>query len=179
VSVIFEPPHIIADEFNIADTNSTHVGIGYNEKGKSLIINVTNDASRKNNALVIEPLNKFIESDEVVSCSIYRLKVSNAEYRKFKAIIKKIQPKKIVFDFQFNLFNEDTLYCSELCYQILSQIDSGIIRTPFIRRKITNPFIKTAINREYLDYIPVDFYYYINRRLEHIETRFFKKNICL
>jgi hypothetical protein len=170
---------VIANEFNIADTNSTHVGIGYKNKKTNTIINVTNASTAKQNALILESLKTFIEPDDVFYCSIFRIKVSKKEYKKFRNVLDGIKTMHITFDYKFNFNNPDTLYCSELCYLILSGIDSNILRTPYIRKKITNPFLKRAINEEYLNYVPVDFYYYINRKTELIVSKVFKRNAFL
>lgn len=167
---------VIANEFNLADTNSTHVGIGYKDKNTNKIVNVTNNRSTKNNALVTETFDEFLKEDDVTSCAIYKIKISKSEYRKFREIIKQIESMAIVFDYEFSLTNSDSLYCSEFCYQVLKQIDSTIFRIPFVRKKITNSFIKTALKREYLNYIPVDFYLYLNRETKLTVSKTFRKN---
>lgn len=147
---------LIAEKFNNTDKKITHVGIGYLDKNKLKIYNVT-DCDSSKTALVIDSLDSFI-SNGTYYLSVWKCNNNEGEFLKLKEICTSFSNRKVYFDFSFTLNENDTiLYCSEFCSRVLKQIDSR--KFDFKPKKmILESYYQALLNREELIYYPVDFF---------------------
>lgn len=148
---------IIAKDFNLKDTLTTHVGIGIVENQKLIIYNITNDiADSERSAFVKENINEFLKVKDLLSFSIWSCKSDTDEIKKAKDILSQYKEKIIEFDYDF-LINNEKLYCSEFVCEVLKKTNAAKFQFDAVQKKL-NPFYSQALKREILTYIPVDFF---------------------
>lgn len=150
---------IIARDFNIQNPLLTHIGIGLYQQQKLRIYNITNSISTsKDSALIIETFHDFINFKDIEYFGIWELTLSEIEISKIKLTLSELITKTIVFNDDFLFNNENHLYCSEFVYLMIKEIESLNIDNSMIVKKKLNSFYSRALKREYLEYIPVDFF---------------------
>ncbi|RYG32183.1 MAG: hypothetical protein EOO01_34550 [Chitinophagaceae bacterium] len=142
---------IIATGFNLTDTLISHVGIGFKDKGVLKIFHVED---RPGNAFQISSLQQFHQPGIFYYC-VYALPVSNEHILKLKALLRNHLP--VSFDKQL-LLNNEFLYCSEFCYNLLKEVNPEKFTLLPTTRRISQPFILAFLGRDTITYIPVDFF---------------------
>lgn len=154
--------NFIAEDFNLNDKFITHIGIGYYENDTIKIYNVSNDVKNKNNsALLVDNYKTFINVNDVISVSIWSLKVNKKKMKTFIKNIKSFENLKIEFDNNFILNDDNILYCSEFVYNVLNMTDDKKFHFKPISKRL-NQFYSNVLKRLELVYIPVDFYQSLN-----------------
>ncbi len=154
--------NFIAEDFNLNDKFITHIGIGYYENDTIKIYNVSNDVKNINNsALLVDNYKTFINVNDVISVSIWSLKVNNKKMKTFIKNIKSFENLKIDFDNNFILNDDNILYCSEFVYNVLNMTDDKKFHFNPISKRL-NQFYSNVLKRLELVYIPVDFYQSLN-----------------
>ena len=148
---------LIARQFNRADTNITHVGLGYVDRAGAKIFNVT-DIKGYKNALVVDSIGSFIASPDVQYLSIWKYKNSPREFRRMKKLIKSYLTRTIFFDISFQLKDDDTLYCSEFCVNILNKINPGKLCFEPLKKELNGKLYSAILKRKEITYYPVDFF---------------------
>ena len=145
----------IAHKFNLQDQNSTHVGIGLFENGRLIIYDVNNDTGEKT-ALTKGTLKTFTASFDLFYWSSWECKSNAKELQKLKRILQSYESKKIVFDMDFES-NNNKLYCSEFCAEILHALRPQKFTFPMSKKPL-DIIYRNALNRDVLTYYPVDFF---------------------
>jgi len=153
----------IAKDFNLSDSLSTHVGIGIAEKGELKIYHVEPDSAPGKSALSKVSLKDFTAVSGLASYSIWK-DITSGNGALLKDTLKHWEDKKIAFDFEFNLANEN-LYCSEFVWMMLKTLQNPSYEFVPIEKEL-NDFYKKTLGSDNLVYIPVDFF---------IELKMFKK----
>ena len=148
---------LIAHQFNIADTNITHVGIGFNKNGKLNIYNVT-DISHGRSALVLDSLESFIASPDVYYLSIWEFNSNPLEILRLKKICSDYYLRKIWFDAGFKINDDDSLYCSEFCAIVLKKLQNGLLNFKPRTIVLKNLLYEQILERKQMIYYPVDFF---------------------
>lgn len=147
---------LIAEQFNLTDKRITHVGIGYLDKKRLRIYNVT-DCDTSKTALLIDNLYSFVSSGTYY-LSIWKCNNTKREYQKLKQLCSESSKQKVYFDFSFTLNETDTvLYCSEFCSRILRRINSKKFNFEPTERRLES-YYQALLNRKKLIYYPVDFF---------------------
>lgn len=147
---------LIAHQFNIIDTNITHVGIGFLENGQLNLYNVSDN--NRGSALKIDSLESFIESPDVYYLEIWQLEITLDIFEKMANDCKRYAAKRIFFDNSFIIANDDSLYCSEFCAKVLESAnrqDLSFVPRHFV---LDNSFYEAFLERKILVYFPVDFF---------------------
>ncbi len=153
----------IAKDFNLSDTLSTHVGIGIAEKGELKIYHVEPDSAPGKSALSKVSLKDFTAVPDLASYAIWKdISISNGSL--LQDTLRYWENKKIAFDFEFNLANEN-LYCSEFVWMVLKTLQNPSYEFVPIEKEL-NDFYKKTLGSDKLVYIPVDFF---------VELKMFKK----
>lgn len=145
----------IAQQFNLQDRYSTHVGIGIVENGNLIVYHVINDTGDAT-ALIAEKFNSFVSNDDVVYWSAWECKSNTKDITHLKKLLQSYQSQKIVFDMDFEPSN-NKLYCSEFCAEILKKISPKQFAFMMSQKRLDFIY-RTALQREILDYYPVDFF---------------------
>ncbi|MEO6669580.1 MAG: hypothetical protein ABIN36_08915 [Ferruginibacter sp.] len=148
---------MVAKYFNLMDTVSTHVGIGYLRKGKLAIYNVTTN-SNTNNAFKIESLEEFTSMDDIYSLQVWSIVLNKSDRRKVYGYCSRFSHKVISFDYKFNTANDDTLYCSEFCANLLRYVNATKFNFAPNSKDISNTLFEVILNKKELIYYPVDFF---------------------
>jgi hypothetical protein len=167
---------LIAYKFNITDTNITHVGVAFLNKGELFIYNVTDNtlSPTSRNALRIDSLASFVSSLDVYYLSLWEYNSTKKEVRKLKKACMAVSKRKIFFDASFKINNDDTLYCSEFCVAVLERTNSmEFIYSP-TTKPLNNKLYETILQRQTLTYYPVDFFQ-INNKFTKVFDYTFKK----
>lgn len=146
---------LIAEHFNIADKNATHVGIGIMVDRDLTVYNVNND-SGANSALSAQNFHSFIESGDVRYWSIWEYKSTQKQIQKLKKLLVNQLAHKVEFDMDFDLSN-NKLYCSEFCSNALRMWNPKKFAFQVTKKNLSS-FYKRALNRDTLHYYPVDFF---------------------
>lgn len=150
---------IIARDFNIQNPLLTHIGIGLYQHQRLRIYNITNLISNpEDSALRIETIHDFVDLKDIEYFGIWELTLSEIEITKIKLTLSELITKTIIFNDDFKFNNRNHLYCSEFVYLIIKEIESLNIGNSMIVKKKLNSFYSRALKREYLEYIPVDFF---------------------
>lgn len=147
----------VARNFNLKDTNITHIGLGYVERSSFRIFNVS-DTKGNGNVLVIDSVSSFIESDDVFYFSIWKYETSVKKLQTIKRAIKNYENGKVIFDFSFQLKEDDTLYCSEFCAAVLNSIYPRSHSFKPVRKELNDPLYRAVLKRKELIFYPVDFF---------------------
>lgn len=157
--------NIISKEFNIGDTNITHIGVGYfSDKGKNLkLYGITTD-SKTSNDLVVETVEEFKNKTDVFYIGIWSIDITRQQRRKFINLLREFGKKGFTFDYSIDLKNNDSLlYCSEFCWKILQLVDpKGFYYQP-ATKSIKNTLYGSVLKRDTLSYIPVDFFLHLKK----------------
>ncbi|MBL0358103.1 MAG: hypothetical protein IPP72_15095 [Chitinophagaceae bacterium] len=148
---------LIAQNFNIKDSNITHCGIGFIKNDVFRIYNVS-DINSKKSCLIIDSLNSFRKSSDVYYLSIWKCKVDAGTLKAIKRKCEDYYRKKIDFDYSFTLGNDNTLYCSEFCSRILNDANNRKFYFKPLELHLKNEFYETILKRKVLIYFPVDFF---------------------
>jgi hypothetical protein len=159
----------IAEDFNITDSLSTHIGIGYKNDDDFVIYHVSNERVINHSSLMSETLKEFIAIEDVHYYSIWKCDITQSEYDFLFSELLSLSKERINFDHDLVLDNED-LYCSEFVYSILELVN----REKFFYKPIKKPltlFYISILKRDNLEYIPVDFFTE-NKMFEKIEENF-------
>lgn len=167
---------LVAQKFNLTDTNITHIGIGYFDGNNAYIFNVF-DNKLTTNAFKVDSVSSFLAPHDVYYFSIWECNNSINEFLKFKEALMLFLERKIIFDWAFDLNNGNQhLYCSEFCAKILYSLDS---EKYFFKPTITvlnNSFYESVLERKQLIYYPVDFFKQSKHFKKIFETRFINEN---
>lgn len=146
---------LIAEKYNLKDTKSTHVGIGFFQ-GKNLIIyHVTNDHEGSTD-LEIESLTEFKSPQDLFYMSIWVCQSSMKEISQLKKILQEYSKHKVIFDTDFKAHNQK-LYCSEFCVEVLEKLNPKKFKFP-LKRQTLDFFSAKILGCEVLEYYPVDFF---------------------
>lgn len=154
--------NIIAEDFNLRDKFITHLGIGYFENDSIKIYNVSNiNKNNHDSSLIVENYESFIDLKDIKYVSIWSIKSKKCKMEIFKKSINSFCNLRIDFDNNFILNNDNLLYCSEFVYKVLKLTDNKKFHFEPINKKL-NQFYRSALKRDELVYIPVDFYQSLN-----------------
>jgi hypothetical protein len=162
---------VVAGQFNAADTNSTHVGIGY-FTGNTLLVYHVSDVKRKGHSLLVDSLASYTDVEDLKYLGIWECNNTPAELEKMKQVCASYLARNIGFDPYFNIRDDDTLYCSEFCAAVLQQVDP--YKFSFHPRTVPVPdgFYQAYLRRDKLTYYPVDFFQQHSGFIKVMEKRF-------
>lgn len=146
---------LVASSFNIQNKVLSHVGIGYVEKNKLNVYNVSNyKTNNKGSSLLKETFEEFINEKGIIYYSIWKYKPNENTFNSFRTKLDEIGSTVQKFDNEFRLDNKD-LYCSELVYNLLKELQL----TSFLpQTRELGMMYSLALGRKTLKYIPVDFF---------------------
>lgn len=160
---------IIAKDFNLLDSLSTHVGIGFLENDTLKLYNISNtEVNKYGSSLIIDDYNSFVNLKDFKYCSIWSYNLNVVEMIKFKKILRSFNNSSISFDNEFDLKN-NKFYCSEFVHKVLNKFDKTIFHSKPIRKKL-NLFYSKALKCTFLEYIPVDFFQVNSHFVKEFET---------
>lgn len=165
---------LIAKNFNLSDTNATHVGIAFERFNNLRIFNVTNEKYKDENALRVDSLASFIENEDIYYLSIWKINTSPEEFKLAMTFIDRELEKKIQFDYNFRISDDDTLYCSEFCIRLLKFINSEKFKFNPQKKELKSLLLEAVLKRKILNYFPVDFFT-LNKNFSHIASFYLKK----
>ena len=147
---------IIANQFNLSDRCSTHVGIGIVENGYLKIFHVTNEEKDSPSALAKETVQRFVDVTDAEYLSIWECQTATANVALLRNLLYSYFGEKIAFDFNFNDEDDENMYCSEFCVKVLKKLNSDF-NFPLVEIQLDS-FYSLALGRETLKYWPVDFF---------------------
>lgn len=163
---------LIAQKFNIADTNITHVGLGFFELSKPVIFHVSDYSCTPGSALRKDSLQSFLDTQDIYYFSIWQYKTDEIVVKKAKEACLQMSRKPIWFDGSFIIANDDSLYCSEFCARVLNNLDVAVLKYDPITIELNNAFFQSVLERNFLTYFPVDFFQSSNLFTKVFEYRF-------
>jgi len=109
----------ISTNFSQGEKRYSHVGlIDQTDKGV-FVIHVVEDKEKSINGLYIESLGNFL--DKVSIWAIYRYDFSETSSKKMMNYIEDLKKKNITFDMEFNLDDDEKMYCSEFIYKVINR----------------------------------------------------------
>jgi hypothetical protein len=108
----------IVNLLNFEPFGFTHVGIIVKENNELFVFHSTPDGT-KENGLRYDKIQDLIDLNNVCNIKVLRFNNLNTYYTEnANNIIADLKNQKIPFDYDFNNYNNDRLYCSELVYDI-------------------------------------------------------------
>jgi hypothetical protein len=161
----------IAKDFNLKDTLSTHIGIGFKKNEDEFVVYHVNTVSDSVSFLKTESYKKFTSLDDIIHSSIIKFNISENEREFFFNVISEYKNSIISFDNNFDLNNGDNnLYCSEFVNAVLNRSLNNFYCKPSVIE--LNSFYKNIFKKDSFKYYPVDFYC-IDNRFQKIEETFY------
>lgn len=162
----------IAEDFNIRDSLSTHVGIGFFKKENFVVYNVDNvKKSKYKSSLIREDYPSFVNLNDIHYSSIWKYQVDTSKMNQLFDVLKSFESKNISFDKEFKLDNSSTnLYCSEFVFIVLEKLALTKSFSPI--KKNLSGFYKNILKQSSLEYIPVDFFLELNY-FELVKEKFY------
>ena len=110
------------------------------------------------NALKIESLNSFLDQSDLCYYRIWKINLTDREFKDLKSILQKLSASFIQFDYDFYLSSDlEKLYCSEFVWMIFNKL-SGSCEFKPVKIDTRNIGLDKILKREVLEYIPVDFF---------------------
>lgn len=149
---------LIGERFNISNNNITHLGIGILEDNELKIYNVSDSKIVNNSSLICETLEEFSNINDIFYLGVWEFKTNNSTINKIKNNISEL--KNIKFDKNFNIANDNELYCSEFVVKVLNSLDYFDFK-PSIKK--LSGIEKDLLSSDFLEYYPVDFFLQDNR----------------
>lgn len=145
----------IISNYNVNNTNFSHVGIGFIEKNSIVIYEVINKEKGKN-CLSKTNINSFYNIDEMIySGTILCIKNTTQDHiLKIKEIIKDYS--FINYDSTFEIKNDNYFYCSEFVVDVLNR--AKVMRFKKYKKELID-FHAHVLKRDTLEYYPVDMFY--------------------
>jgi len=105
---------------NFSTEDYSHIGILYKEKNRVFVLHATPDGTNKN-GIRYDCLQTFIDLSDFSSCIVLRHQDLSFDLRqKLKLEFFKYKTFQAPFDFEFDNFNHEKIYCSELVWLIFS-----------------------------------------------------------
>jgi len=151
---------IIAEEFNLFNTKSSHVGICVFQNSKWTVYHVLNPKVEDDTALIREGFDDFFDIDEVslFSASIWVLKdLSTEEFSKLLKKLRDYEQLKLKFDLTFASNDPTKLYCSEFVCNVLKKVNKE--KFSFSPSKIKLKGLHSLfLGKDSLEYYPVDIF---------------------
>lgn len=147
---------LVAHQFNLTDTNITHVGLGLYKNGELLLYHVSDKTY--GSALAMDSLETFISPEDVYFLEAWKVNTTKNEFERIRSACIYYSTRMIYFDAQFKLGDNDSLYCSEFCAAVLRYANRD--KFDFIPRRLilNNPVYESVLDRKMLVYFPVDFF---------------------
>jgi hypothetical protein len=109
----------ISTNFSQGEKRYSHVGlISQTDKG-TFVIHVVEDKEKSLNGLYIESLGDFL--DNISIWAIYRYDFSQKSSKKMMNYIDNLKKRNITFDIEFNLDDDEKMYCSEFIYKVINR----------------------------------------------------------
>ena len=98
----------------------SHIGVLYKEKNRAFVLHATPDGTNKN-GIRYDDLQTFIDLSNVSSYIVLRYQDLSFDLRQnLKIEFLKYKTTQAPFDFEFDNFNHEKIYCSELVWLIFS-----------------------------------------------------------
>lgn len=146
---------VIADNFDVNKSDLTHVGIGFIINKKFQLYHIQPGENIILNSIRLENLNDFINISDIYLFEIWEVFSDKSELKNLNDSIQQMINKKIQFDNNFNLKDEENYYCSEFVAKALNQSVSFLYKNS----KIKSPrLLKTKTKEEVFEFYPVDFF---------------------
>lgn len=166
---------LIAEKFNLVDTNITHVGLGIKTPEGFFVSHI--EDKKSDNAFSKQKLDEYLSSSDVYYCSIYQFKQSNKERKKSMHLLQLLEIKKIHFDDDFLLTNgHHKLYCSEYAAIILNAGLTPKNRFQPVKKQLNNELYESILGRKSLIYFPVDFFIQ-HKSAQHVSSAKFLEEV--
>ena len=109
----------ISTNFSQGEKRYSHVGfISQTAKG-IFVIHVVEDKEKSLNGLYVESLGEFL--DKVSIWAIYRYNFLQKNSKKMMNYIDDLKKINITFDIEFNLDDDEKMYCSEFIYKVINR----------------------------------------------------------
>ena len=99
------------------DKSFSHCGIVSRENDSVFVYHITGGEINPRQTVRRDPIDLFCDPGQNDSIGLYRYAFSPAQRKQFMEQIQAFHRQKIMFDLQFDLVNDDRMYCSELVYK--------------------------------------------------------------
>jgi len=110
---------IIAMNFSEGEKKYSHAGIIYKTNDRIFVIHSEDDSDHEIDGVSIITLNEFLNNTK--QWAIYRFKLSNDIKKKIISLALQYSSQKIKFDNDFDLKDDNKMYCSEFIYKIVNR----------------------------------------------------------
>jgi len=121
--------------FNDSDKAYSHAGIAFKENDTVFVYHIYVGDENPTGVMLREPIDSFCYPSKLKGCGIFRYQLQGNELLQFQQTLKYFYAKKMVFDKQFNLSNDSTMYCAELISKSLAIATNNRLIIPTTTRK--------------------------------------------
>ncbi|KIM04342.1 MAG: hypothetical protein KU29_10660 [Sulfurovum sp. FS06-10] len=112
----------ISMNFSQGEKRYSHAGMIYKTDKGIFIIHAEEDKEHGHNGVYIESIEEFLEGISI--WAVYRFDLSKKLHQNMVNYALKLSKKNIIFDMDFNLLDDDKMYCSEFIYKVVNRSTS-------------------------------------------------------
>ncbi|WP_372745588.1 YiiX/YebB-like N1pC/P60 family cysteine hydrolase [Lutibacter sp.] len=122
--------------FNFTRYSYSHIGLILKKNNEIYVLHSTPDGT-KENGIRFDHFQQFIDLSNV---NYYRiLRLNTKDNYNLNRSLNRFKNKKVAFDYEFNNFDKNKIYCSELIFDIFNE--NGLIKTKIDLSKPIHPKI--------------------------------------
>lgn len=166
---------LIAEKFNLIDTNITHVGLGMKINNNLFIYHIEDNKTQ--NAFSKQLIADYIKAKDVYYLSIYSFEMSLQNRKRITRRLRQCDKRNYHFDDNILLNNgNNNLYCSEFVAHLLNdQLPPSENFFP-IERALNNDLYEAVLQRQKLLYFPVDIFIH-HKYAQHVYSARFLEEV--
>ena len=134
--------------FSTNDPQYSHSGIVRKVNGKTYVYHASGGEENVSNSMKRDPIALYCHPAAIFKFGIFRFDLTDDQRAKFMQAMDNYYKRGVEFDFDFDLYTEDKMYCSEMIYKALLLATNDENYIP-LSRVIDKPYV--AIDNLYLN----------------------------
>lgn len=144
--------------FSATDKTFSHCGIAYQEDSAWYVYHLIAGDENPSDLMERSIFESFVDAHRKSRYGIFRYQLSAEEATKMQVQVYRYMAEKKLFDKEFDLKNDDKLYCAEMVYKGLIKATNGRVVLPSTVRKNFNPerYNKTGAEIKSFEFIALD-----------------------
>lgn len=117
-----------ARSFNRQDKTYSHCGIIAIENDSVFVYHEIGGVYNPSNQLIRQPIDSFCNPSEADKFAVYRYPLSDTQKDALSKLLQAYYHAKLSFDFFFNFYTDDKMYCSEFVFKSINTATNGLIK---------------------------------------------------
>jgi Permuted papain-like amidase enzyme, YaeF/YiiX, C92 family len=134
--------------FSTNDPQYSHSGIVRKIKGKTYVYHASGGEENMSNSMKCDELALYCHPAAIFKFGVFHFDLPDHQRAKFISILDEWYKQGVEFDFDFDMYTDDKMYCSEMIYKALTLATNDKNYIP-LSRVIDKPYV--AIDNLYLN----------------------------